>query len=102
MADARDGLRQNGVSVIYGTIRLVQRDEESFLAWAREPYACVIFNLHTVHTAEGIARSAESFRNLIDSAIRGCVDLYYIDGTSGADLLARIANTAGLRRWRVR
>lgn len=35
-----------------GTIRLIERDDETFLAWARQPYACVIFNLHVVHTAE--------------------------------------------------
>ena len=27
--------------VIYGTIRLIERDDESFLAWAKEPYACI-------------------------------------------------------------
>ena len=28
-------------------------DDESVLAWAREPYACIIFNLHVVHTPGG-------------------------------------------------
>jgi len=68
MADVADDFRSNGVDVIYGTIRLIERDEDSFLAWAREPWACVIFNLHTVHTEEGIAHSAASFRRLIDLA----------------------------------
>jgi FAD/FMN-containing dehydrogenase len=70
MAEARDDLRQHKVMVIYGTIRLIERDDESFLAWAREPYACIIFNLHTVHTTSGIQHSAEAFRRLIDLAIR--------------------------------
>src|SRR5262249_53294509 len=52
------------------TVRLIERDRESFLAWAREPYACVIFNIHTAHTSEGIAASAATFRRLIDLAIR--------------------------------
>lgn len=65
MADVADDFRRNRVDVIYGTIRLIERDEDSFLAWAREPWACVIFNLHTVHTEEGIAHSADSFRRLI-------------------------------------
>ena len=30
-------LRRGGVPVIYGTVRLIERDDESFLAWAREP-----------------------------------------------------------------
>jgi FAD/FMN-containing dehydrogenase len=45
-----------------------ERDEESFLAWARESYACIIFNLHTVHPLDGIKHSAEAFRRLINLA----------------------------------
>jgi hypothetical protein len=55
--------------VIYGTVRLIEKDNESFLAWAKKPYACVIFNLLTLHTPEGIEASARSFRGLIDLAI---------------------------------
>lgn len=69
MADARDDFRAHDVDLIYGTIRLVERDDESFLAWAREPWACVIFNLHTVHSDEGLARAASAFRRLIDLSI---------------------------------
>jgi len=69
MAAVAEDFRRHRVDLIYGTIRLIERDDESFLAWAREPWACVIFNLHTVHTPEGIAHSAEAFRRLIDLAI---------------------------------
>ncbi len=65
----REDFRRNRVELIYGTVRLIERDEESFLAWARQPYACVIFNLHIVHTPAGLARAAEAFRRLIDLAI---------------------------------
>lgn len=68
MADVADDFRRNRADVIYGTIRLIERDDDSFLAWAREPWACVIFNLHTVHTDEGIESSAAAFRGLIDLA----------------------------------
>jgi len=68
MADVADDFRRNGYDAIYGTIRLIERDDDSFLAWAREPWACVIFNLHTVHTDEGIEHSAAAFRRLIDMA----------------------------------
>ncbi len=68
MAAAREDFRKHDVNVIYGTIRLIERDDESFLVWAREPYACIIFNLHTVHTPQGIQHSAEAFRRLIDLA----------------------------------
>jgi FAD/FMN-containing dehydrogenase len=68
-ADVRADFRANDVDLIYGTVRLIERDDESFLAWAREPWACTIFNLHTEHTPEGIARSAAAFLRLIDIAI---------------------------------
>jgi FAD/FMN-containing dehydrogenase len=69
MAAAREEFRNNGVSIIYGTVRLIEKDDESFLAWARQPYACIIFNLHTEHSVAGMARSAAAFRALIDLAI---------------------------------
>ena len=64
MHAAAETLRQRKENVIYGTVRLIERDEESFLAWAKQPYACVIFNLHV----EDQERAAESFRALIDLA----------------------------------
>lgn len=70
LAAARDDFRANRVNLIYGTIRLIEQDTESFLAWARQPYACTVFNLHTVHTPEGIEHSAAAFRRLIDMAIQ--------------------------------
>ena len=68
LSEAADDFRLNRVDCIYGTIRLIERDEESFLAWAKQPYACTIFNLHTVHTVEGREHSASAFRRLIDMA----------------------------------
>src|SRR6516164_9025023 len=69
LAQAADLLRSNRTTVIYGTVRLIEKDDESFLAWAKEPYACIIFNLLTLHTPNGIEASASSFRGLIDLAI---------------------------------
>jgi FAD/FMN-containing dehydrogenase len=69
MAAAAAYLRRRNADVIYGTIRLIERDEETFLAWAKADYACIIFNLHTVHTDDGIAASSAAFRRLIDVAI---------------------------------
>jgi len=68
LAAVADDFRRHEVDCIYGTIRLIERDTESFLAWAREPWACTIFNLHTEHTPSGITRAAEAFRRLIDLA----------------------------------
>lgn len=67
---SRTELRSRKANVIYGTIRLIERDEESFLAWARQPWACIIFNLHVTHDAAGIEAAAIAFRGLIDLAVR--------------------------------
>ena len=61
LARAADLLRSNRTTVIYGTVRSIEKDDESFLAWAKESYACVIFNLLTFHTSDGIEASARSF-----------------------------------------
>ena len=79
LVQAAELLRSNRTIVIYGTVRLIEKDDESFLAWAKESYACVIFNLLTPHTSVGIEASARSFRSLIDLAIarRGSYYLTY-------------------------
>jgi FAD/FMN-containing dehydrogenase len=69
LAAVRTDFRQHNVQLIYGTIRLIERDDESVLAWAREPWACTVMNLHVDHTPEGIAKGMEDFRRLIDRAI---------------------------------
>jgi FAD/FMN-containing dehydrogenase len=70
LAEARDDFRTYDTNVIYGTVRLIERDDESFLAWAKEPYACTIFNLHVDHTPDGVDHAAEAFRRLIETAAR--------------------------------
>lgn len=62
-------LRLCEAPVTYGTVRLIQRDEESFLRWAREDYACVIFNLLTPETPAGRDRTKKAFRRLYDLAL---------------------------------
>jgi FAD/FMN-containing dehydrogenase len=69
MAAVREDARRHGVPIIYGTIRLIERDDETFLAWAREPWACVVVNLHVDHSEAGIRRASTDFRRLIDTAI---------------------------------
>ena len=66
-AAARE-LNERKANVIYGTIRLIEKDDETFLNWARQPYACIVFNLHVEHTDAGIARAAGALRALIDIA----------------------------------
>ena len=68
--DVRDDFRRGRVDVIYGTVRLIERDAETFLAWARNRWACVVFNLHVEHTPQGVAKAADDFRRLIEHARR--------------------------------
>lgn len=69
LAALRADFRQHGAQLIYGTIRLIEKDDESFLAWAREPWACTVMNLHVDHDESGVRRAADHFRRLIDRAI---------------------------------
>ncbi|HSD41716.1 MAG TPA: FAD-binding oxidoreductase [Burkholderiales bacterium] len=69
MTEAAADFRKERVDAIYGTVRLIRRDDETFLAWARDDYACVIFNLHVRHDAAGKAHAADAFRRLIDMAL---------------------------------
>ncbi len=70
MDDVRADMRRTKANVVYGTIRFIEQDEESFLPWAKAPYACIIFNLHTAHTRAGLKKTAADFRGLIDRAIQ--------------------------------
>ena len=65
----REDFRAHDVNAIYTTVRLVERDSESFLPWARQAYVGMIFNLHVVHSPEGIEGAAVAFRRLIDHGI---------------------------------
>jgi len=70
MAETAAEFRARGTNVVYGTVRLIRRDTETFLPWAREDWACVIFNLHVEHSPAAKARAAADFRGLIDRAMR--------------------------------
>lgn len=69
MADVRRDFLRHRVDFIYGTVRLIEPDTQTALPWARQRFACVIFNLHVDHDARGLASAADAFRRLIDIAI---------------------------------
>ena len=69
LADLAQDFRHNEVKVIYGTIRLIEKDDESFLPWAKQSYACIVMNLHVAHRPQAIAKAANDFRRIIDRAI---------------------------------
>ncbi len=68
MSKASDTLRREQANVIYGTIRLIEQDDETFLNWAKQRCACIVVNLHIDHTEAGVAKAADAFRALIDDA----------------------------------
>lgn len=70
MESVRETMIARRADVIYGTVRLIEADAESFLPWAKEPYACIVFNLHTEHDEVSLRRTADTFRALIDDAIK--------------------------------
>ena len=65
MEAVRDDLREHDVDLIYGTIRLIKKDQDAFLNGPRRA-SCVIFNLHVDHHAAGLDRARKDFRRLID------------------------------------
>ncbi len=69
MVAAAHELRLVEADLIYGTVRFTRADHDTYLPWARQDYACVVFNLHTPHTSAGVEGSAAAFRRLIDLAI---------------------------------
>jgi FAD/FMN-containing dehydrogenase len=69
MMDVRKVALKENCDIIYGTIRLIKEDDESFLSWAKEDYACTIFNLRVFHTPNGIEKAKRDFRALIDAAL---------------------------------
>src|SRR3954468_15703661 len=70
MAAVRAYALSQRTEVVYGTVRLIEQDRESFLAWAKKPYACVIFNLHVERTSSSVIRASDAFRALIDIGLR--------------------------------
>lgn len=66
---AKSALTRQKADVIYGTVRLIEKDDESFLSWAKDDFACIIFNLHINHDQISILSAKHSFRTLIDIAI---------------------------------
>ena len=76
MEGARRVLREQQANLIYGTVRLIEQDDESFLCWARQNYACVVFNLHVTHDEVGIRSARSAFQALIDLGIQNGGSFY--------------------------
>ncbi len=62
-------MRAHDTNLIYGTIRLIRRDDETFLAWASEDFACIVMNLRVTHGDAGLQKATQEFQHLIDLAL---------------------------------
>jgi FAD/FMN-containing dehydrogenase len=69
LAACRDDFRAHDVALIYGTVRAIRRDRETFLPWAVGDHACVVFNLCVRHDEAGLAKARKDFRRIIDRAL---------------------------------
>src|SRR3954464_5012623 len=70
LTDVRTYARGSSVNIIYGTIRLIEQDRESFMPWAKRPYACVMLHVHIEHNSAGLIRAGDQLRRLIDLGLR--------------------------------
>jgi len=69
LAAARALLRGGAMRMIHAVVRLTESDEETFLAWAKDRYACVTLQFHVAREAADFDRAAVTFREILDEAL---------------------------------
>ena len=69
MTAAKAAVMETGANVVYGTVRLIEAEDETLLRWAKDSYACTIFNLLVEHSPQGMERARTQFRALTDCAL---------------------------------
>jgi len=65
MEDTRSLLSSGEIPLVYGTVRFIEQDKDSFLAWAKKRYACVTFALHTQSDAHSLHKTENLCRQLV-------------------------------------
>ncbi len=94
LSDARKYFLAHGQNIIFSTIRFIEQDDVTLLPWARQRYACVIFNFHTVHSEKGIEQTMSAWSHLIDRAneLNGTFYLTYQHVADKKQILASYPN----------
>ncbi len=69
MTNVANDATLKAINIIYGTVRLIKKDDETYLPWAKQDYACIIFNLNVPHTSSGFQYAQDYFSRLIDHAL---------------------------------
>src|SRR5262249_49121388 len=70
LEDARRVLLAGALPLVYGVIRFIEQDKETFLAWAKKRYACVIFAPHTSSEPKALHKTGEACRQLLRAATK--------------------------------
>jgi FAD/FMN-containing dehydrogenase len=68
LEDARRILLGSEMPLVYGTVRFIEPDKDSYLAWAKKRYACVIFSPHTSAEPQALKKTGDVCRQLIRAA----------------------------------
>lgn len=76
LLQARAYFQLHNSEIIYSVIRFIDKDDETFLPWARQRYVCIIFNFHTVHSTAEIAKTMDAYSFLIDKTIEANGSFY--------------------------
>ncbi|MBD8526468.1 FAD-binding protein [Pseudomarimonas arenosa] len=69
LGELAETCRQRAIDVVYGTVRVIRRDAETVLAWARQDWACVVLNLHVRHDDQGFRQLQLDMQQLYDLAL---------------------------------
>ena len=70
LEEARRILLNGELPLVYGTIRFIEKDKDSFLAWAKKPYAGVILTPHTSAETKALQKTGETCRQLMRAATK--------------------------------
>ena len=70
MAEVRAYALRQRTDFVSASVRLIEADRETYLPWAREPYACALFNVHVDRTSTAMIRTADALRAMIDIGLK--------------------------------
>jgi FAD/FMN-containing dehydrogenase len=68
LEEARRILLASEMPLVYGTVRFIEQDKDSYLAWAKKRYACVIFSPHASGETQVLKKTGDVCRQLIRAA----------------------------------
>src|SRR5436190_3640658 len=70
LAEVRGYALRARTDFIAASVRLIEPDNETYLPWARAPYACVTFSVHVDRTSTGLIRVSDALRAMIDIGLK--------------------------------